>query len=210
MGCYKVKLRYIRKKWYLMIRRNHQYYIDEFKTMNEFIKEFLIIIKDKKIKSFISIDSLCWTENRSFADKVYDTDGDNYLIFDDDTILKFSYNFFSMIYVELTDVNSLNVKDAKAINLSKNNQFEFDCYGEAIVDYELNNFSDEYIIDPSYDTTRPEGGDYFKEIIFHLSNKKKLCICAENAEVDGYCNIWMENNDSYGVFNGEVHKTWWS
>ena len=90
------------------------------------------------------------------------------------------------------------------------NLFDFDCYGEYIVDYELNRFSDEYIIDPVYDTTRPDGGDYFKEIIFHLSNKKKICICAENAEADGYCDIWMENNDMYGVFNGESHKTWWS
>ena len=193
-----------------MIRKNCQYYIDEFKTMNEFIKEFLTIIKDKKIKAFISTDSLCWTEKCVFADKVYDTAGDNYLIFEDDTILKFGYNFFSMIYIELTDFNSLSDKEVEAINICKNNQFDFDCYDKTIVDYELNNFSDEYIIEPSNDITRPEGGDYFKEIIFHLSNKKKICFCAENAELDGYCDIWMENNDSYGVFNGGDHKTRWS
>lgn len=194
----------------MKIRKNHKYYIDEYKTLNEFIKTFLILVKDKKIKSFIPFSSLSWNEKLSFANKVYDTDDVNYLIFDDNTVLKFDYNWFSMIDIEVSVLNSLRETEIEKLKARENEQFDFDCYGETIVDYELNSFSDEYIIEPSSDTIRPEGGDYFKEIIFHLSNGKKICICAKNAESDGYCNIWMENNNLKGVFNGQSHKTWWN
>ena len=80
---------------------------------------------------------------------------------------------------------------------------------KTIIDYELNHFTDEYIINPSDDQTRPEGGDYFKEIIFHLDNEKKLCICPQNAETDGYCDIWMEIGNNKNEFNGENHQVWW-
>ena len=39
----------------MTIRRNHKYYIDEYKTFNEYLKEFMNIVKDKKIKSLFSI-----------------------------------------------------------------------------------------------------------------------------------------------------------
>ena len=58
--------------------------------------------------------------------------------------------------------------------------------------YEIEKFSEEYEINPSTGTTRPKGGDYFKKITFKLSNGKKLCICAEDVEVDGYCEIAIE------------------
>lgn len=192
----------------MKIKENHKYYIDEYKTFNEYIKEVLEKIKDKKIKSFVSLSGLYWTEQLDFAEKVYDTDAENYLIFDDDTILKFNYNCFSMIYIELTNKGYLSKTEIEDLKDAEN--FEMDCYGTTIVDYELNRFNDEYIIEPSSDTVRPEGGDYFKEIIFHLSNRKKLCICAENAESDGYCNIWLENNNLKGIFNGQPHKAWWN
>ena len=62
-----------------------------------------------------------------------------------------------------------------------------------IVDYELESFHDEYEINPSTGETRPEGGDYFKQISFILDNDNKLCICAEDSEVDGYCDTWVEH-----------------
>ena len=192
----------------MKIRENYKYYIDEYNTFNEYIKELLLIIKDKTIKAFVSSSGLSWTEQLDFASKVYDTDDENYLIFDDDTILKFNYNWFSMIDIELTSKECLRKTELESLKDIEN--FELDCYGTTIIDYELNRFSDEYIIEPSSDTIRPEGGDYFKEIIFHLSNGKKLCICAENAESDGYCNIWLEDNNLKGVFNGQPHKAWWN
>ena len=191
----------------MKIREDHKYYIDEYKTFNEFIKEFVFLVKDKKIKKFIPSSGLSWCK-RDYSDKIYDTDMPNYLMFEDNTILVFDYNVFSMIDILYTSYECLN-KNQKEI-IDNQESFEIDCYGETIVDYELNKFSDEYIIEPSGDTIRPEGGDYFKELIFHLSNNKKICICAENAETDGYCNIWMENDNLRGVFNGDPHKAWWN
>ena len=141
------------------------------------------LLKNKKIKAFIPTGTLLWFENNKFTDKIYVTDEPNYLIFDDDMVLIFNYNCFSMI--------------------------DIDCYDVSIVDYELNKFTDEYIINPSTDETRPVGGNYFKEIIFHLSNEKKICICAEDAESDGYCDIWMENNNLKEIFYGQLHEVWW-
>lgn len=188
----------------MTIKINHNYYFDEYKTFNEFLKEFMKIIKDKKIKSFISTSGLLWFENYEFTDKIYNTDEPNYLIFDDDTELIFNYNWFSMIDVKIANLNDLNNEELK--NIKSKNNFNLDCYGSSIIDYELNKFGDEYIINPVTNETRPANGNYFKEIIFQLSNNKKLCICAENAEADGYCDIWMENNNLKGIFNGQNHK----
>lgn len=183
---------------------NKEYYFDEYKSFNEFVTSFLELIKGKKIKSFFPTGALWWSENYGFTDRVYNTDTENLLIFDDDTVLIFDYDWFSIINVQISKFSDIKK------NIEINDNFDFDCYGESIVDYELNRFSDEYIIDPSTDKTRPVGGDYFKELIFHLSNGKKICICAENAESDGYCNIWMENDSLKGVFNGQSHETWWN
>lgn len=192
----------------MKIVEDREYYIDEYSTFNEFLKSFLELIKNKKIKKFISSSALSWSTHYDFASKVYDTDLPNYLIFEDDMVLKFDYNFFSMIYIKYTHIKCL--RDSEQKDIERDDNFEIDCYGKTIIDYELNKFSDEYIIEPSADITRPEGGDYFKEIIFHLDNNKKICICAENAETDGYCNIWMEENNFKGIFNGEPHKAWWN
>ncbi len=189
------------------IEFNHEYYFDEYKEFNEFIKSFISIVRDKKIKSFIPFSGLTWSELCSFTDKLYMTDDFNYLIFDDGTTLIFEYNFFSMISIKVTHISELADKEKETPKVV--GSFDFDCYGSSIVDYELNSFHDEYIINPSTGETRPSGGDYFKELILHLSNGKKICICAENAESDGYCDIWMENNSLKGIFNGLSHKVWW-
>ena len=188
----------------MKIKRNYDYYFDEYNSFNDFLKEFLHIIKDKKIKAFIPTGALWKFDNNKFTDKIYTTDEPNYLIFDDDTVLIFNYNWFSIIDIKIT-----NLKDLGKSKIKSKNKFALECYGVSIVDYELNKFTDEYIINPATDETRPAGESYFKEIIFHLSNAKKLCICAENAEEDGYCDIWMENNNLKGTFNGQSHEVWW-
>ena len=193
----------------MKIKMNHEYYIDEYNTFNEFMKSFIETIKDKKIIRFISSSGLSWNGRPDPRGKVYDTDEPNYLVFDDATVLKFDYNWFSMIDIKLTNVESL--RDSEQEMLKKDDlNFDMDCYNYYIIDYELNHFSDEYIINPSTDQTRPAGGDYFKEIILHLDNKKKICICPQNAETDGYCDIWMEDNNKKNIFNGEEHKVWWT
>lgn len=37
----------------MKIIEDHKYYIDEYKTFNEYIKEFIIMVTGKKIKKFI-------------------------------------------------------------------------------------------------------------------------------------------------------------
>lgn len=189
------------------IELNHEYYFEEYKEFNDFIKNFISIVKDKKIKSFSSFSGLTWSEHCNFTDKLYMTDDFNYLIFDDGTTLAFKYNFFSMISIKVTHISELTDSEKEILKVVGN--FDFDCYGSSIVDYELNRFHDEYMINPSTNETRPSKGDYFKELIFYLNNDKKICICPENAESDGYCDIWMENNSLKGVFNGQPHRVWW-
>ena len=73
-----------------------------------------------------------------------------------------------------------------------NFKLDLDVKDTRIEDFEIERFSEEYEINPSSGTVRPYGGDYFKKITFNLSNGKKLCICAEDSETDGYCDIWTE------------------
>lgn len=143
-----------------------------------------------------------------FTDRVYSICDYNYIVFDDNTVIKFKYNFFSMMDVYYTNTKSLRNEDLQIIN-DEVCKLELDYSNSYIIDYEIERFSDEYIINPRDDATRPEGGDYFKEIIFHLSNNKKLCICAENAEFDGYCDIWIENDNLKGIYNSASHRVWW-
>lgn len=192
------------------IMKNHEYYIDEFKTLKIFIEKLFNEIKNKKIEYIYTLGGTTGGVVKEYS--AYDASDYVYVVFDDDSVIKFQYNFFSMMYITYTDLDSLreeekmNLSDDREVLLCKLN-LEYD--KSKIVDYEIEQFSDEYIIEPSSDMTRPEGGDYFKEIIFHLDNDKKLCICAQNAEFDGYCDVWVENNSLKGIFNGQSHTVWW-
>ncbi|MBP3279181.1 MAG: hypothetical protein J6M44_09530 [Butyrivibrio sp.] len=55
-----------------------------------------------------------------------------------------------------------------------------------IKDIEIGRFSDEFITEPSSDSVRLEGGDYFFEISIVLENDTKIFINAQDAESDGY------------------------
>ena len=102
---------------------------------------------------------------------MYSTDDDNYIMFENNMVLKFSYKFFSIIYMSYMDI--------KEVTENANFILDLDIKNTKIIDYELERFNDAYIINPSEDSMRLEGGDYFKEIVFHLNNNKKLCIYAE-------------------------------
>ena len=190
------------------LRIDHNYYITDYKQMNEYMIEFMRLVKDKKIVKIISSSGLSWYERSEPRGKVYNTDAQNYIVFEDNTVLKFDYRWFSLIDIRLTEVECLH-KNEQEWFVNSDMLLDLDYANSTIIDYELNHFTDEYIINPSDDQTRPEGGDYFKEIIFHLDNEKKLCICPQNAETDGYCDIWMENGNNKNEFNGENHQVWW-
>ena len=188
----------------MKIELNKEYYFEEATTFNEYLDSFLKVIKDKKIKYIFTNDALFWSENYEYADKVYYTYDTNYIVFENNTVLKFSYNFFSIIDISYMNIKNINKNDKECNN--DNFILDLDVKDTKIIDYELERFNDAYITNPSEESTRPEDGDYFKEIVFHLKNNKKLCICAENAESDGYCDIWLENNTTKGIYNGNSHK----
>lgn len=181
----------------MKIELNKEYFFEEATPFNEYLDSFLKKIKDVKIKYILSNNATFWTTDYEYTDKIYSTDDDNYIVFKNNMALKFSYKFFSIIYISYIDVKNINYNGNFILGL--------DVKDTKIIDYELERFNDAYITNPSEESTRPEGGDYFKEIVFHLNNNKKLCICARNAESDGYCDIWVENNTIRGIYNGESH-----
>ena len=189
----------------MKIELNKVYYFDVFEDLQQYLSSLLKLFNDAGIKYICSDGGVVYYGNQSFTDKLYSVTDTNYIVFDNDKGLQFSYNFFSMIDVAYIDSERIcnKVVDNEGIIL------DLDVTGSKIVDFEIERFSDEYIINPSTDATRPAGGDYFKEIVFHLDNNKKICICAENAEFDGYCDIWVENNCLMEMFNGQSHKVWW-
>ena len=71
-------------------------------------------------------------------------------------------------------------------------KLDLDLENTRIESFNIERFSEEYEINPSSVTLRPAGGDYFKRITLKLSNGKELCICAEDSETDGYCDIWVK------------------
>lgn len=62
-----------------------------------------------------------------------------------------------------------------------------------VKDIRILRFNSEFEINSSTGETRPDGGDYFSELIIDLHNDIKLHIGAEDAIVDGYMDVWFEN-----------------
>ena len=84
-------------------------------------------------------------------------------------------------------VENLKNTNCDIVNVSENIELI------KIEDFEIEQFTGEYEINPSEGTLRPDNTLYFRKIVFKLSNGKNLCICAEDTQSDGYCDIWLEN-----------------
>ena len=165
-----------------------EYYLTNYKELNEYLKFIIYDDSDKQIKYIFTNSSLNWreTENR----KEYSTFPELFIVFDNDAVLRINYNFYSLMYVRYMWIQNLNIQEKEFDN--DNFKLDLDVKNARIEDFEIERFSEEYEINPSSGTVRPDGGDYFKKITFNLSNGKKLCICAEDSETDGYCDIWTE------------------
>lgn len=158
-----------------------KYFLTTYKEMNEYLNFMINDDRDKQIKYIFTNGS---SKNGHMVDS------DIFIVFDNDTVLKINYLFYSLMYVRYMWVQNLYPREKEC----NNDKFKvnLDISNLRIDGYEIERFTEEYEIDPSTSTTRPNGGDYFKQITLKLSNGKKLCICAEDSEVDGYCNIWIE------------------
>ena len=165
-----------------------EYYITNYNELNEYLKFIINDDSDKQIKYIYTNSSLNWRETEN--GKEYSTFPELFIVFDNDAVLRINYNFYSLMYVRYMWIQNLNIQEKEFDNDSF--KLDLDVKNARIEDFEIERFSEEYEINPSSGTVRPDGGDYFKKITFNLSNGKKLCICAEDSETDGYCDIWIE------------------
>ena len=165
-----------------------EYYLTNYNELNEYLRFIINDDSDKQIKYIFTNDSLNWRETEN--GKEYSTFPELFIVFDNDAVLRINYNFYSLMYVRYMWIQNLNIQEKEFDN--DNFKLDLDVKNARIEDFEIERFSEEYEINPSSGTVRPYGGDYFKKITFNLSNGKKLCICAEDSETDGYCDIWTE------------------
>ncbi len=165
-----------------------EYYLTNYEEMNEFLKFVLNDDKDKRIKYIFLNSGLTWSDTNH--GKRYDTLSDVFIVFDNDAVLKINYLFYSLMYIEYTWLQNIPRRDKEYNN--DNFKLELDVANTSIENFSIERFSESYEIDPSSCAVRPEG-DYFKKIILKLSNGSNLCICAQDSESDGYCDIWVEN-----------------
>lgn len=165
-----------------------EYYLTNYNELNEYLRFIINDDSDKQIKYIFTNDSLNWRE--TYNGKEYSIFPKLFIVFDNDAVLRINYNFYSLMYVRYMWIQNLNIQEKEFDN--DNFKLGLDVKDTRIEDFEIERFSEEYEINPSSGTVRPYGGDYFKKITFNLSNGKKLCICAEDSETDGYCDIWTE------------------
>lgn len=167
---------------------DQKYYLTNFSEIDEYLKYMINDDENKQIKYIFTNGSLSWSDlNNS---KKYELDTEIYIVFGNDSVLKISYNFYSLMYVRYMWIQNLNMQEKEFNN--DNFKLDLDVANARIEDFEIERFTEEYEINPAVGTVRPGGGDYFKKITLNLSNGKKLCICAEDTIFDGYCDIWTE------------------
>lgn len=129
--------------------------------------------------------------------KYISTDEKIYVIFDDNTCLIVDMKNIGSACISYVSTNDIDVENYHLINdmfKTENEELE---YG-SIIKFEVNGFNHEFDKWISNGNTSsmirmPAGGDYFDKITMILDSGKKVCIKSEDAIMDGYCDIWMEN-----------------
>ena len=186
-----------------------EYYLTNYDEINEYLNFIINDDKDKQIKYIFSNEVLSWRDTNH--GKRYEISPEFFIVFDNDAVLKINYNFYSLMYIEYMWIQNLNINDKKY----NNDEFklDLDVVNARIESFKVEKFEKEYEINPSSGTMRPEGGNYFKQIVLNLSNESNLCLCAQDAESDGYCDVWIENNIekiTRNMFNdnGTANASW--
>lgn len=82
-------------------------------------------------------------------------------------------------------------EDADDADERKAEELRAQVEGCRIVGIDVERFSESFEASPS-GTVRPAGGDYFGSIRVRLDSGIIVCICAEDAANDGYCDVWYE------------------
>ncbi len=161
-----------------------EYFITSYSQLSDYLNFFINDDEDKQIKYIFTNGS------NSKDGEMIDTD--IFIAFDNDTILKINYKFYSLMYIEYMWIQNLSLNDKEYNN--ENFYLDLDVSNARIEGFEIGRLVGEYEINPSSGTVRPDNEDYFKKVTFKLSNGNNLCICAEDAISDGYCDIWIEDS----------------
>ncbi len=176
--------------------------------VEKYFDEFLNQIKNNKVKAIFSL----YPSFRYLPDnkRIYSDYSDVYLLLDNDMCLVISYLFidsFEMQYRKLTKeefeiYNKTIVKDYFNCNIDVYNSrtgqiseksiisLEYD----AINKVETNRITREYQkwLNGDIDFVKPTK-ETFDEIKFIMNNGKSFIICADEADVDGYCMTWSDD-----------------
>ncbi len=168
---------------------DEEYYLTNYNELVEYLNFLLEDDKNKKIK-YIFTDGGFTYQNLNVGKK-YELSSDFFIVFDNDTVLKINYNFYGLMYIKYMWIQNLNLQQREC----NKDEFKLDLEvaNSSIESFYVESFSEAYEINAATGTMRPEG-DYFKKIELKLSNQSYLCICPEDAEFDGYCEIWTEND----------------
>lgn len=173
------------------------YYLTDYNSMKDYLEFILLKCSSKTIKGFYS-SIPCWKKDSTFAEKYFSV-YTVFILFNDDFTIKIDYPSDSLIYIELTTFDQLYIYE-KSI-FKEENLIDFNINNSKIIDYELEHFSEEYDIYSPKKTYRPKNGDYFKSIVFHLSNKTKIYLCVGNKRKDEILHTWQENNIEKNVLD---------
>ena len=104
------------------------------------------------------------------------------------------YHFFSDLYGEIvdtqiffSDMENKHWEKYSWSELASSSEYFF--INQTIQKIEIGRFSREFEINASTGETRPQGGDYFGEILITFDSGRVLRIVAEDAIFDGYMDI---------------------
>lgn len=117
-------------------------------------------------------------------------------MFEDNTCLIIGLTDRSSAWIKYVTLSKEEPEKYNTINdMFKFNNVDFEY--DSIIGFEVNSFSKEFDKwisngNTSNMITIPAGGDYFDKIKILLKNNTKICLQAEDAISDGYCDIWIE------------------
>lgn len=181
--------------------------IKKYNNAKEYFEKLLPILKQKKIKKLCSFDS---TYNTHLGKIMYSIDAPLYIIFEDNTCLIIEYYFVSELRIEYRKLTNEEIVEYEKLNDLFNSKYEIynpNTYTLSRIDtveleygyineIEINKFSHEYEAWVEHSIALiPASDETFNEIAFIMNNKKAVCICPEDAESDGYLDIWVDDSN---------------
>ena len=182
-------------------------FIEKYNEAKEYFEKVSPTLKQKKIKKVCSFNSSYNTHSKRI---IYSIDNPLYIIFEDNTSLIVEYYFVSELRIEYRNLTNEEIEETEKLEDMFNVEHEIHNYKTYelshidtieleygyINEIEINKFAHEYEawVD-HYITLLPASDETFDEIAFVMNNGKAICICPEDAEADGYLDVWAEGSN---------------